>query len=319
MYYYLLLILTYIAIYFILSISLNLVVGFTGQLSLGHAAFLAIGAYGVGIFTTFWAQYPFTWVWLASAVFAALLALLVGIPILSLKGDYLAIGTLGLGEVVRAVIQNWDSLTRGPRGITGIQGPKLNSEMALRDSMLLYALFSWLIALLIYFLCRHLVRSRLGRAMEAVREDEIAAAAVGINPIHYKLLAFSFSAFCAALAGGLWAARFGTITEGIGNFEYSVLFLSMVVLGGMGNLWGSLLGAFTIAFLDFAPQMFGLTNFIPPEFNRLFYGLLLVLMMIYRPQGFLGRTRPQFLHHNFLNNKNNQKGQNGAKNHRSPG
>ena len=302
MYYYLLLILTYIAIYFILSISLNLVVGFTGQLSLGHAAFLAIGAYGVGIFTTFWAQYPFTWVWLASGVFAALLALLVGIPILSLKGDYLAIGTLGLGEVVRAIIQNWDTLTRGPRGITGIQGPKLSSEMALRDSMLLYALFSWLVALIIYFLCRHLVRSRLGRAMEAVREDEIAAAAVGINPIHYKLLAFSFSAFCAALAGGLWAARFGTITEGVGNFEYSVLFLSMVVLGGMGNLLGSLLGAFTIAFLDFAPQMFGLTNFIPPEINRLFYGLLLVLMMIYRPQGFLGRTRPNFLHHKFLSN-----------------
>ena len=304
MYYYLLLIFTYVAIYFILSSSLNLVVGFTGQLSLGHAAFLAIGAYGVGIFTSFLYQFSFWLFWLLSALFAALIAFLMGIPILRLKGDYLAIGTLGLGEVVRAIIQNWDSVTRGPRGITGIRGPLFGTSY-LRDNMLLYAIFTWVVAIAIYFFCRHLIRTRLGRAMEAIREDEIAASSVGINPMHYKLLAFSLSGFFAAIAGGLWAARFGTITESIGNFEYSVLFLSMVVLGGMGNLWGSLLGAVLITFFDFAPQMFGLTNIIPAEINRIFYGLLLVIMMIYRPQGFLGRSKPKFIynHNPTLENK----------------
>ncbi len=297
MYYYLLLVFTSIAIYFILSVSLNLIVGFTGQLSLGHAAFLAIGAYGVGIFTKFLFHFPFWPCWLLSALLAAAVAFLMGIPILRLKGDYLAIGTLGLGEVVRTVIQNWDSVTRGPMGIAGIQGPQLLFSGAyLRDNMLLYTLFSWSIAILIYLFCRHLVRTRLGRAMEAVREDEIAASSVGINPMYYKLLAFSLSGFFAALAGGLWAARFGTITESLSNFDYSVLFLSMVVLGGMGNLGGSLLGAVVIALLDFAPQIFGLTNFIPPEANRILYGFLLVVMMIYRPQGFLGRSKPKFLY-----------------------
>ncbi|MEM9423454.1 MAG: branched-chain amino acid ABC transporter permease [Spirochaetota bacterium] len=302
MYYYLLLVLTHIAIYFILSISLNLVVGFTGQLSLGHAAFLAIGAYSVGVFTSFLYSFSFWWIWLASAVFAACIAFLMGLPILRLKGDYLAIGTLGLGEAVRAIIQNWDPVTRGPKGISGIRGPALGVGY-LRDDMLLYALFAWALALLIYLFCRHLIRTRLGRGMEAVREDDIAASSVGINPMHYKLLAFSLSAAFAALAGGLWAARFGTITDGIGSFEYSVLFLSMVVLGGMGNLWGSLLGATVIAFLDFAPQMFGLTNFIPPESNRIFYGLLLVVMMLYRPQGFLGRSKPKFIYDHHLKQK----------------
>ena len=296
MYYYMLLVATYIAIYFILSTSLNLVVGFTGQLSLGHAAFLAIGAYGIGIFTSFLFEFSFWWVWLLSALLAAAVAFLMGIPILRLKGDYLAIGTLGLGEVVRTIIQNWDPVTRGPKGITGIQGPKFFGEGYLRDNMLLYALFAWAIAIAIHSFCHHLIRTRLGRAMEAIREDEIAASSVGINPMHYKLLAFSLSGFFAALAGGLWAGRFGTITDGVGNFEYSVLFLSMVVLGGMGNLWGSLLGAVVIAFLDFAPQMLGLTNFIPPETNRIFYGLLLVVMMIHRPQGFLGRSKPKFIY-----------------------
>ena len=302
MYYYLLLIGTYIAIYFILSSSLNLIVGFTGQLSLGHAAFLAIGAYGVGIFTSFLFQFSFWLVWPISALFAGLVAFLTGFPILRLKGDYLAIGTLGLSQVVRSIIQNADNITRGPRGITGIKGPQLG-DMYLRNNMLLYALFAWVVAALVYFFCRHLLRTRLGRALEAVREDEIAASAVGINPMHYKLLAFSLAGFFAALAGGLWAARFGTITDGIASFEYSVLFLSMVVLGGMGNLWGSLLGAVLITFLDFAPQMFGLTNFIPSQINRIFYGLLLVVMMIYRPKGFLGRAKPNFIRkHNVAKN-----------------
>lgn len=267
-YYYQLIVITCINV--IMALSLNLVTGFAGQLSLGHAAFMGIGAYTAGILTSVY-QVPFLAALAAGGLSAAFFGLLVGLPTLRLKGDYLAIATLGFGEIIRVTILNM-KITGGAFGLRGI-----SKETNLTISVAA--------VVLTYFTLRRLMKSRFGRAITAIREDEVAAQAMGIDITRYKVLAFVIGASWAGIAGGLFAHWFRYLNPSSFAFGKSVEILSMVVLGGMGNLEGPVLGA---AVLTYAPELLrGASDFVS-QYRMLFYGALLVIMMLVRPQGLAG-------------------------------
>ena len=288
---FILLLLIYFGIYTILALGLNLIAGYTGLLSLCQAAFFAIGAYTTAIIM---AKSPDLYVeaFILSGVIASLFGILIGLPTLRLKGDYLAIATLGFGEIVKNIIVNWDALTRGPFGISGFKGPNLfGFEITEKIS---YLIFIWGIAVVSYILLRRFVSSRFGRALEAIREDETAASAMGINIVKYKILAFTVGAFFAGIAGSLWASYNHSVSPNTFDFMLSIMVLCMVVLGGLGNNLGTIMGAAIIVITSELPRLLGFSNIIPPQFNQIFFGLILVFMMIYRPQGLLGRSKTGF-------------------------
>ncbi|NLN86419.1 MAG: branched-chain amino acid ABC transporter permease [Syntrophomonadaceae bacterium] len=258
--------LTSMCINIILAVSLSLINGFTGQLSLGHAGFMAVGAYTAVIMTTK-LDYPFLAA-LVGALFAAGLAgFVIGVPTLRLKGDYLAIATLALGEIIRVVLQNIDYVN-GPAGISGI--PKLTT-------------WAWLFGgvVLTLLVVVNLVNSSYGRAIISVREDEIAAELMGINTTKYKVLAFVIGAGFAGLAGALYGHYFYIIKPETFNFLKSFDILVMVVLGGLGSTTGAVIAAIFITILTAALQPF-------PEIRMIIYALILIVVMIYRPQGLMG-------------------------------
>ena len=267
-YYYQLIVITCINV--IMALSLNLVTGFAGQLSLGHAAFMGIGAYTAGILTSVY-QVPFLAALAAGGLSAAFFGLLVGLPTLRLKGDYLAIATLGFGEIIRVTILNM-KITGGAFGLRGI-----SKETNLAISVAA--------VVLTYFTLKRLMKSRFGRAITAIREDEVAAQAMGIDITQYKVLAFVIGASWAGIAGGLFAHWFRYLNPSSFAFGKSVEILSMVVMGGMGSLEGPVLGA---AVLTYAPELLrGASDFVS-QYRMLFYGALLVIMMLVRPQGLAG-------------------------------
>lgn len=263
-------ILVTIGINIILALGLNVVTGFTGQLHLGHAAFMAVGAYTAGILTVK-AGLPFWFALLAGGVTAALFGVVVGLPTLRLRGDYLAIATLGFGEILRVAFIN-SEITGGPFGLRGI---------AAETDLLVVGI--WVV--IAYVVFHSLIHSRAGRALIAIREDEVAAEAMGINATYYKVWAFVIAAFFAGVAGGLFAHWFRYLNPNTFGFVRSIELLSMVVLGGLGSLPGAVLGA---TVMTYAPEF--LRSFFPAisEHRMTFYGALLVLMMLVRPQGLLG-------------------------------
>lgn len=283
-----LLILIYSGIYALMAIGQNIITGYGGMLSLCQAGFFAIGSYTTAILATklgwsFWATLP------VAALLSALFGLLIGLPTLRLKGDYLAIATLGFGEIVRNVLNNWDSLTNGPMGIQKIPMPDLfgfTINPYRKYAFLVMVVFFVIIA---YVLFQRLARSRMGRALTAVREDEIAAQSMGINITKYKVYAFVLGAAVAGVAGSLQAVFSLSVTPSTYTFMVSVMVLCMVVLGGMGNFKAAILGAFIIQLISYFPQLTGLSSVIPPQFKQILFGLILVIMMIWRPQGILGR------------------------------
>lgn len=265
-------ILTFMGINVILAVGLNLITGFTGQLSLGHATFMGIGAYAATL-TFLKLQLPFTVSILAGAVAAGLFGFVIGVPTLRLRGDYLAIATLGFGEIVKNVLLNM-KITGGPMGLRGI--PKVTN---------IYIVFISL-AILIFALNR-IMNSRVGKSFIAIREDELAAEAMGINTTNFKILAFTIGAFYAGVAGGLYAFQVRYINPGNFAFMRSIEILCMVVLGGMGNTYGALLGAFIITVL---PELLRSVSPVVSQYRMVIYGLLLVVLMIVRPQGLLSQS-----------------------------
>ena len=259
----------------ILAMSLNLVTGFTGQLHLGHAGFMAIGAYTAGILATKGGA-AFLPAVLAGGVAAAFFGFVVGLPTLRLRGDYLAIATLGFGEIVRIAILNLD-ITGGAFGLRGI--PRLTNLPIVIIAVLLT-----------YVILHSLIRSRVGRAFVAIREDEVAASAMGIETTRMKVTAFVLAAFFAGVAGGLYAFWFRFISPGSFGFLLSIEILSMVVLGGLGNLLGSVLGA---GFITYLPELLRTSVPAVAQHRMVFYGALLVLAMIVRPNGLLGTSSEQ--------------------------
>jgi branched-chain amino acid transport system permease protein len=273
-----------IALYVLVAIGLNVVVGYAGLLDLGYVAFYAIGAYTIGVLTSahgnlgFWAALPF-------AILAAMFAgVLLGTPTLRLRGDYLAIVTLGFGEIIRITANNSEWLG-GPRGITDIPRPSdigpLHFE-GLNAKPYYYLALTFII--LVILMVRALERSRVGRAWTAIREDEDAAELMGVPTFKFKLWAFAMGAAIGGLSGALFASYQTVITPNNFTLQFSILFLAAVVLGGAGNIPGVILGAFLVAYL---PERFrGLGS------TRVFwYGVALVLMMIFRPQGIFPSRR----------------------------
>jgi branched-chain amino acid transport system permease protein len=317
--------------YGILALGLNIVVGFAGLLDLGYAAFFAIGAYYYGIFTAFqvmplWSEFwaPFAYFglvekfnqggpdlvhftlsfWLAlptAALVSAGCGIAFGAPTLRLRGDYLAIVTLGFGEIVPIVARNVDSVTNGAAGLNGVQGPRLFGYHFGVSSTPYYYVGLVLLALLIFVSIR-LRDSRIGRAWMAIREDETAASAMGIDLVRFKLLAFAIGAAFAGMAGVFFVAKLQTATPEMFNFSVSSMLLVMVVLGGMGSVWGVVLGAVLLQLLQtwFLPQLTEmahglggvvgstyLQNVDLVQWTQLFFGLILIFMMLFRREGLI--------------------------------
>ncbi len=265
-------------LYIILALGLNIIVGLTGQLVLGYAAFYAVGAYTYGILYQFFGIG--FWLALPLGGCAAILAgLLLGLPVLGLRGDYLAIVTLGFGEIVRLVLQNFADITGGPRGISNIPRPDLfGLEMELTGTTI-YMYYLVLIAVIVTILViSRLKHSRVGLALQALREDEIACEAMGVNTTKLKLSAFMLCSCWAGFAGVLFAAKTTYINPASFTFMDSAMILSMVVLGGMGSITGVVIAA---AVLILVPEYLRAFS----EYRMLIFGAIMVLMMIFRPQG----------------------------------
>ena len=255
-----------IGINVIMSVSLNLINGYTGQFSLGHAGFMAVGAY-VGVVCTSNFGFPLIAALLTGAAAAGLLGFMIGLPTLRLRGDYLAIATLGLGEIIRIVIMNIEYVG----GAAGFKGIKHLTD------------FTWVFFVMLFtlFFVKNFVNSTHGRACIAIRENEIAAEAMGVNTTKYKVMAFTIGAAFAGVAGGLFAHQFYLISPNSFTFLASFNYLIMVVLGGMGSITCSIAGAFVVTFISAALAAW-------PEFRMIIYALALVLLMFYRPQGLFG-------------------------------
>lgn len=272
----------------ILATSLTLVNGFTGQFSLGHAGFMAVGGYGAAALTTFllpklgWAgpseMFFFFGSLVAGGLFAAIGGYLVGLPSLRLKGDYLAIVTLGFGEIIRVVLLNIDSLG-GARGLSGI---------------LIYTDQVWLTfaAFACSFCAFRFLDTPTGRGMFAVREDEVAAEAMGVNTTRVKVRAFVIGAFWAGVAGGLYAHQYGYLSPSNFNFMKSFDAVVIIVLGGLGSVSGAILAAIALAILPEALRP--LQQWTGFDFRMIFYSLILILFMVFRPNGLLGRHELAF-------------------------
>jgi branched-chain amino acid transport system permease protein len=266
-------------IYIILALGLNVVVGYTGLLNLGFVAYYAIGAYSYALLNTklgmgFWTALP------VSVIFTTLAGFLFAVPALRLKGDYLAIVTLGFGEIVRLVLNNWDSFTRGPNGISGIAPPSM-ADMVIGKISHYYFLVLFFVILTV-FIMKRVEDSKIGRAWIAIREDGIASSAMGINTMMYKLYSVAFGAFWAGLAGCLFAAKMRFVSPESFTFMESVLILCMVIIGGIGSIAGVIVGAIVIVFL---PEVLRDAQM----YRMLAVGCGLVFLMVFRPQGLFGR------------------------------
>lgn len=258
-----------IGINIILALGINVITGVTGQLTMGHAGFMSIGAYTAAILSM---QYGFSYVaaLLAGALLAALFGIIIGIPTLRLEGDYLAMVTIGFAEIIRVFFLNFEP---GGKAV-GMAGIPQNTTFVT----------VWLVAILVILLNARLFNSRIGRAFFAIRENEIAAASSGIDTTRIKILAFMIGAFMGGLGGGLYAHYMYYISPQDFGFMKSIELLNMVVLGGMGSIPGTILGA---CILTLAPELLR----IVAEYRLLFYGALLVILMIFRPNGLLGDVR----------------------------
>jgi branched-chain amino acid transport system permease protein len=292
--------------YILLALGLNIVVGFAGLLDLGYAAFFAIGSYSYAMLasTQFGIHIPF-WVMLfLAACLAAIFGVLLGAPTLRLRGDYLAIVTLGFGEIVPQTFLNLDQFTNGPNGIGSLDQPSLfGHPFGVNDARPYYYVMLGLIALGI-LIAHNLQNSRLGRTWMAIREDELAARHMGINTTVAKLSAFALGASFSGLAGVAYAAKLNLVSPDEFQFSVSVLVLSMLVLGGMGNIVGVIVGSFVLSFVNYylLPQASTLASSIGLQFDAsnyqyMLYGIILVTMMLFRPEGLIpSRQRKAELH-----------------------
>uniref|UniRef100_A0A7C3MI06 Branched-chain amino acid ABC transporter permease n=1 Tax=Dictyoglomus thermophilum TaxID=14 RepID=A0A7C3MI06_DICTH len=282
-------ILVFFGINSILAVSLNLINGFTGQFSIGHAGFMAAGGYFSAALSIYQGEkllnmlsflprdlaqgVIFLAFLIIGGLFAALLGLMIGIPTLRLKGDYLAIATLGFGEIIRVAILNLD-VVGGPRGFPGI--PKLTD-------ITWVALWAFIAVVVIY----RVINSSHGRAIISIREDETASESMGINTTYYKVLAFSIGAFFAGIAGGLFAHYLMMLHPSSFTFMRSVEILLMIVLGGLGSITGSIFGAFVLTVLPEVLRGFA-------HLRLIIYSLTLIIMMLVRPSGLMGNREISF-------------------------
>lgn len=277
-------IMTTALMYVVLGLGLNIVVGLAGLLDLGYVAFYAVGAYTYALLhhnfgLGFWVALPI------GGLLAALFGIILGIPVLRLRGDYLAIVTLGFGEIIRLILENWGSFSEGPSGVSNIARPGLfGVELSLTMAINYIYYIMILFVIITVFFVNRLQDSRLGRAWIALREDEIACQSMGIDKMKTKLVAFSLGAFWAGIIGVVFAAKTTFINPASFTFLESAIILSIVVLGGMGSIIGVIIGALVLILM---PEYLRALS----EYRMLAFGAILVCMMIFRPQGIISTVR----------------------------
>ncbi len=276
------------AIYAILGVSLNLIAGYTGLLSVTHAAFFGLGAYATAILTTDLGVNFFLSL-LAGAALAAMISFLVSAVLSRLSGDYYVLGTVAFNFILFSIFLNWDGLTRGPLGIPGVSRPEFfGFSFSSNTSFLLLALTFLAV---IYFLSRFLADSSFGRVLKAIREDEKAIRVFGYRTLSYKLAVSVIAAGMAAVAGSLFASYITFIDPTSFVVMESVFILAIVILGGFASLQGSVWGAFLLILIPELLRFVGFPNEIAAQMRQLLYGLFLVFLMLYRPQGLVGEYR----------------------------
>jgi len=276
------------AIYSILALSLNLVVGYTGLLSMAHAAFYGIGAYATAILLTQFGLNFFLSV-ILGIVAAGIISLFVGVVFSRLQSDYYALASFGFNIIVFSIFLNWQSLTRGPLGIPGIGRPSLFGFDL--TSNLAFLILALVFLILIYLISRFIVNSSFGRVLKAIREDEKAIQVFGYNTLYFKLTIFVVSACMAGIAGSLFASYITFIDPSSFTLMESIFILAIIILGGLANLRGSILGALFLILLPEALRFVGLPDAIAAQMRQVIYGIILILLMLYRPQGLTGEYK----------------------------
>jgi branched-chain amino acid transport system permease protein len=283
-------IMTTALIYVVLGLGLNIVVGLAGLLDLGYVAFYAVGAYTYALLNRhfglgFWACLPL------GMSFAALFGVLLGFPVLRLRGDYLAIVTLGFGEIIRLILENWNQFSQGPSGIANIPRPSLPGfDLTLQQAT--FYLYYLMIGFVLFtiFVVNRLQNSRLGRSWLALREDEIACQAMGVDKTRTKLAAFALGATWAGMVGVIFAAKTTFINPASFTFMESAMILAIVVLGGMGSILGVIVAALVLILTPEYLRAFS-------EYRMLLFGTAMVLMMVFRPQGLIANVRRRYEFH----------------------
>ena len=270
-------ILNLIGLYVIAVLGLNLFIGYAGQISLGHAAFFGLGAYGSAILTATYHLPPWPAMLLTAAA-VALVALIIGVPTLRLSGHYLAMATLGFNYVIHSILVQWDAVTGGPSGLSGVPplalfGLSFNSDVK-------FHYLVWTFAIVALTLCLNLVRSGVGRGLAALAEDEVAASALGVDVARAKVGVFVLSAVFASVAGSLYAHYFGYVNPDAFSIFKSLDLVIMVVVGGMGSIWGTLFG---VGFITVLPHA---VDFLE-TYSDIVHGVILVVILIFLPQGFV--------------------------------
>ncbi len=282
---YLLNVLVFVGIHTMLAVGLNLLLGFAGQISLGQAAFFGLGAYISGILTTAHSVNP----WLAMALAAltvGILAFFIGFPILKLKGHYLAMATLGLGIIAYIVFNEAVELTGGPSGLSGI--PNLSLGSIVFDSDIKNYYLIWSFTLITILLSLNLAHSRIGRALRAIHDSEVAARVMGVNARLLKVQIFALSAFISTIAGSLYAHTMTFVSPASFGFNFSIELVTMVIIGGLGSIYGSFLGA---AILTLLPEVLRAFQ----DYDIIVYGLILILITMFMPSGLIRGVPSAFM------------------------
>ena len=277
-----------INIYVMLVLSANLTIGMANLLSMCQAAFYGIGAY-IGTFFLMQFNLPFVVVALAVMLFTGAFSLLVSYASVRLKGDYFVIATMGFQMIIYTILYNWTDVTRGPYGIPGIPGVKLFGAIEI-SGVYAYLILSLVLALLVVFFCYRLVKSPFGRVLNAIRADEVTVQSLGRNSSAFKSWAFFISASIAGLAGTVYASYVSYIDPTNFTLDESIFILSALFIGGIGNTKGPILGALFVVLLPELLRFVGLPDSVAANLRQIIYGLALILVMYFRPQGLWGKT-----------------------------
>ncbi len=276
------------SIFAVLALSLQLVVGYTGLLSVTHAAFYGIGAYTAALLITAHGVNFFVAI-VAAVLLTAFCSLLIGLVLSKFRGDYYALGSLGFNVIVFSIFLNWQSLTRGPLGIPGIDRPDIFGFQFSEN--ILFLVLALVFLGLCYWLSKWVTDSSFGRVLKAIREDEEAVSVFGYRTLFFKLAIFVFSAGMAAIAGALYATYITFIDPSSFTINESIFILAIIILGGLGSLRGAVIGALVLILLPEALRFVGFPSEIAAQMRQVIYGLILVGLMLYRPQGLVGEYK----------------------------
>ena len=275
-----------IGIYLILAISLQISMGFTGMLNLGHIAFFAIGAYTSALLVL--NGFPFWFAFLSAGLLAMVFGYILSLPLKKLKGDYLALATMGFSFVIYAILLNWTELTRGPLGIPGISKPSLFGISF--SSNLAFLILTLVIVVVCYFLIRRITHSPFGKVLEAVRDDELASKTLGKNTSKAKALSLMISAFFAGLAGSLYAHYITYIDPSSFTIMALIPILCIVIIGGLASLRGTFIATIIIILLPEPLRFIGFPSSIVGPMRQIIYALLLLIILLYKPKGIYGKV-----------------------------